>query len=152
MHYDYDYDKIQNRSFSQNIFCRFDGWGKHDCERTEAAGVICKPMPPTTTPPPPTTTPRPKIEIHKTHGHYLKARLSGGRDLNEGTYHGENLICSLTTMDQNEFSKSIYKSKFFHAGIFFFFYLPHFSVMIFRIINKSENIFVSFRNKITFDF
>lgn len=21
--------------------CRFDGWGKHDCTSTEAAGVIC---------------------------------------------------------------------------------------------------------------
>ena len=83
----------KSKSLSPTIFCRFDGWGKHDCERTEAAGVICKPMPPTTTPPPPTTTPRPKIEIHKTHGHYLKARLSGGRDQHEGTYHGENLIC-----------------------------------------------------------
>ena len=75
-------------------------------------------MPPTTTPPPPTTTPRPKIEIHKTHGHYLKARLSGGRDLNEGTYHGENLICYLETMDLNQFLKSIYQAKFFQASIF----------------------------------
>jgi hypothetical protein len=75
-------------------------------------------MPPTTTPPPPTTTPRPKIEIHKTHGHYLKARLSGGRDLNEGTYHGENLICYLETMDLNQFLKSIYKAKFFSSKYF----------------------------------
>ena len=45
--------------FSVQLFSyRFDGWGTHDCERTEAAGVICKPKPPTTTPPPPTTTPR----------------------------------------------------------------------------------------------
>ena len=109
---------IKAKVLAQLFFCRFDGWGKHDCERTEAAGVICKPMPPTTTPPPPTTTPRPKIEIHKTHGHYLKARLSGGRDLNEGTYHGENLICSLATMGRNQFSKSIGKAKFFQAGFF----------------------------------
>ena len=33
-----------------------------------------------------TITHRPKIEIHKTHGHHLKARLSGGRDIYEGTY------------------------------------------------------------------
>ena len=28
--------------------CRFDGWGVHDCERTEAAGVRCKKKPPPT--------------------------------------------------------------------------------------------------------
>merc|ERR1711884_175336 len=64
--------------------CRFDGWGIHDCERTEAAGVQCKPKPPPTTPPPTTTTPRPTIEIHKSHGHALKVRLFGGRDFQEG--------------------------------------------------------------------
>lgn len=21
--------------------CRFDGWGRHDCDSTEAAGVVC---------------------------------------------------------------------------------------------------------------
>ena len=63
---------------------RFDGWGTHDCERTEAAGVQCKPKPPPTTPPPTTTTPRPKIEIHKSHGHSMKVRLAGGRDAFEG--------------------------------------------------------------------
>ena len=24
------------------INCRFDGWGRHDCTSTEAAGVICE--------------------------------------------------------------------------------------------------------------
>ena len=37
---------------------RFEGWGVHDCERTEAAGVQCKEKPPPTTPKPPPTTPR----------------------------------------------------------------------------------------------
>ena len=37
---------------------RFDGWGVHDCERTESAGVQCKDKPPPTTPTPPPTTPR----------------------------------------------------------------------------------------------
>lgn len=71
-------------------FLRFDGWGVHDCERTEAAGVreeqrnernqiflklqhhsqvSChEPLPPTP-PPPPTTTPRPRQPIAGSHGH-----------------------------------------------------------------------------------
>ena len=60
---------------------RFDGWGTHDCQRTEAAGVQCKPKPPPTTPPPTTTTERPKTNIH----HDLEIRLFGGRDESEGS-------------------------------------------------------------------
>ena len=59
---------------------RFDGWGTHDCQRTEAAGVQCKPKPPPTTPPPTTTTERPKTDIY----HDLEIRLFGGRDESEG--------------------------------------------------------------------
>ena len=44
--------------------CRFDGWGVHDCDRAEAAGVRCKkPPPPSTTTS--TTTPRPRVPIHQ---------------------------------------------------------------------------------------
>ena len=43
---------------SITIVLRFEGWGVHDCERTEAAGVQCKEKPPPTTPKPPPTTPR----------------------------------------------------------------------------------------------
>lgn len=83
-----------NRIWMDNLYCygseanltdcRFDGWGIHDCERTEAAGVQCKEKPPPTTTPAPTTTPRPKVLIHKMHGHDLQIRLAGGRDSNEG--------------------------------------------------------------------
>lgn len=34
MHCDGNETEIRN--------CRFDGWGKNDCEASEAAGVVCK--------------------------------------------------------------------------------------------------------------
>lgn len=63
--------------------CRFDGWGIHDCERTEAAGIRCHERLPPTTPRPPTTTPRPKTPIEDTHP-VLEVRVAGGRVPNEG--------------------------------------------------------------------
>ena len=61
---------------------RFDGWGVHDCDRTEAAGVRCKkPPPPATTTT--TTTPRPKIPVrHRAKN--VEVRLMGGRVEYEG--------------------------------------------------------------------
>merc|ERR1711970_764606 len=60
--------------------CRFDGWGTHDCERTEAAGVRCTPHPPSTTT---TTTPVPKIPmVHVAKD--MDIRLAGGRTAKEG--------------------------------------------------------------------
>ena len=63
---------------------RFDGWGIHDCERTEAAGVQCKDRPPPSTTPPPTTTPRPLTGLADQHGENIALRITGGRDKNEG--------------------------------------------------------------------
>ena len=63
--------------------CRFDSWGVHDCEPTEAAGVRCHPPPPSTTPPPPTTTPKPVHPIESFHSS-LDVRLAGGRIQGEG--------------------------------------------------------------------
>ena len=62
--------------------CRFDGWGVHDCDRTEAAGVRCKrPPPPSTTTT--TTTPRPRVPIRQSTGR-IEVRLAGGRVEDEG--------------------------------------------------------------------
>jgi len=62
--------------------CRFDGWGTHDCERTEAAGVRCTPHPPSTTTTT-TTTPVPKIPmVHVAKD--MDIRLAGGRTAKEG--------------------------------------------------------------------
>jgi len=62
--------------------CRFDGWGAHDCERTEAAGVVCTPHPPSTTTTT-TTTPKPKIPMVKVASD-MDIRLAGGRTEKEG--------------------------------------------------------------------
>ena len=62
--------------------CRFDGWGVHDCDRGEAAGVRCKrPPPPETTTS--TTTPRPRVPIRQSTGS-VEVRLAGGRVEDEG--------------------------------------------------------------------
>ena len=62
--------------------CRFEGWGVHDCDRTEAAGVRCKPRPPSTTTTT-TTTPPPKVPILSV-AERLEVRLAGGRTEREG--------------------------------------------------------------------
>ena len=62
--------------------CRFDGWGQHDCDRSEGAGVVCRePPPPLTTST--STTARPLVDILKVVGR-LEARLAGGRTEQEG--------------------------------------------------------------------
>ena len=62
--------------------CRFEGWGVHDCDRMEAAGVSCKePPPPVTTTT--STTARPRVGIQSVTGR-LEARLRGGRVEEEG--------------------------------------------------------------------
>ena len=62
--------------------CRFEGWGVHDCDRTEAAGVRCKPHPPSTTTTT-TTTPAPKVPIVSA-AERMEVRLAGGRTEREG--------------------------------------------------------------------
>ena len=62
--------------------CRFDGWGRHDCDRTEAAGVRCRePPPPLTTST--STTARPRLTVLAEVGR-LEVRLAGGRTEEEG--------------------------------------------------------------------
>lgn len=63
--------------------CRFEGWGKHDCDASEAAGVICSDK---------QTESKKKLvklksnRIHPMHHKHLKleVRLNGGRILTEG--------------------------------------------------------------------
>ena len=62
--------------------CRFDGWGVHDCDRTEAAGVSCKEPPPAVTTST-TSTARPRVSIQSVRTR-LDMRLRGGRMEEEG--------------------------------------------------------------------
>lgn len=62
--------------------CRFDGWGRHDCEISEAAGVVCQSRDEP-------EKPQPKVDIkkskHRLHKHHkMEVRLNGGRTTNEG--------------------------------------------------------------------
>ncbi|KAK7061156.1 copper ion binding [Halocaridina rubra] len=70
--------------------CRHDGWGIHDCELSESAGVVCKSDITSTTTAIPTLPPRDqpiindKVKIaHKLEGK-LKLRVVGGRTDTEG--------------------------------------------------------------------
>ncbi|XP_042217077.1 lysyl oxidase homolog 2-like isoform X2 [Homarus americanus] len=93
------YGHVKDRYWMDNLFCvgteknitgcRFDGWGVHDCENDEAAGVVCKSHFATTLSPP-TLPPRDQPQIvnktkltHALDGK-LKLRLRGGRTKTEG--------------------------------------------------------------------
>ncbi|XP_055385210.1 lysyl oxidase homolog 2B [Condylostylus longicornis] len=72
-------------SENELIQCRFDGWGKNDCESSEAAGVICKVEKNITTPIKPTKSDS-KIVPSKLrfHRHRMDLRLTNGRTPTEG--------------------------------------------------------------------
>ncbi|XP_066951338.1 lysyl oxidase homolog 2 isoform X2 [Macrobrachium rosenbergii] len=93
------YGHAQGNYWLDNLFCygseknltecRHDGWGIHDCEGTESAGVVCKSHFTTTTAVP-TLPPRDqpiftdKIKIAHALDGKMKIRLKGGRTDTEG--------------------------------------------------------------------
>lgn len=93
------YGHARERYWMDNLFCmgteknltqcKFDGWGIHDCEKDEAAGVVCRSHFATTAAPP-TLPPRDQpIIINKTVLNHavegkLQLRLQGGRTDTEG--------------------------------------------------------------------
>lgn len=62
--------------------CRFDGWGHHDCDISEAAGVICQIEQEPEQPKPKVLLKKYKHHLHK--HHKMEVRLNGGRTSNEG--------------------------------------------------------------------
>lgn len=61
--------------------CRFEGWGKNDCDATEAAGVVCQSES--------NEFDRPKTHRKKSKHRFgkhfkMEVRLTGGRNRNEG--------------------------------------------------------------------
>lgn len=87
-------DNIQCDSNETEIQdCRFDGWGKNDCESSEAAGVICKGYE--------SDSMKTNVQIKKmpkqllSRKHDIELRLRGGRNKYEGQIevsHNEDYI------------------------------------------------------------
>ncbi|KAK8720907.1 hypothetical protein OTU49_013025, partial [Cherax quadricarinatus] len=93
------YGHVKDRYWMDNLFCvgteesltdcRFDGWGVHDCQNDESAGVVCQSHF-ATTPGTPTLPPRDEpIIVNKTKlGHSVEGniqlRVLGGRTDSEG--------------------------------------------------------------------
>lgn len=60
--------------------CRFDGWGRHDCNVSEAAGIVCiNPLDENVSK---AAIPRKKVKLVRNKNADL--RLSGGSSINEG--------------------------------------------------------------------
>ncbi|XP_018017480.1 lysyl oxidase homolog 2 isoform X3 [Hyalella azteca] len=79
------YGHIRHQYWLDNLFCfgneknisscKHDGWGKHDCQPDEAAGVVCMTHFSTTTEPPTTTAAVPLIPIRDEPANVKRSRL-----------------------------------------------------------------------------
>lgn len=91
-----------NGNEAELTHCRFDGWGHHDCDISEAAGVICQTRDEPEQQLPQIPLKKPKHRLHK--HHKMEVRLNGGRTSNEGRVE-VNLILTLYQ------SKSIHRES-----------------------------------------
>lgn len=70
--------------------CRFDGWGSHDCNTSEAAGIICiNPLVQNIT-----KESRPRKKVNLVRNKNAELRLSGGSSIHEGQVEVRQLCCS----------------------------------------------------------
>lgn len=61
--------------------CRFDDWGRHDCNASEAAGIVCiNPTIQNIT----TKVTRPRRKVNLVRNRNAELRLSGGSSIHEG--------------------------------------------------------------------
>lgn len=78
--------------------CRFDGWGSHDCEPTEIAGVVCKVPPKAVAAPMKSLSSLDKLKAHGPNKITLtkfEVRLAKGRTSTEGRVEVGGLCSSL---------------------------------------------------------
>lgn len=92
--------------------CRFGGWGKSDCDATEAAGVICSDTESVETHKSNEALEQPQtIRINK--NHEIDLRLFGGRNDREGQVE----VCFWERRKYNSYISEVQQQKLFESNM-----------------------------------